>query len=210
MAPLVELLEGFRFELHRWCDAHLVGRFFCTERLIYTERKFVQGLWWTPFTYMAVHGSYSHLLGNLTGLAFAGRRPWVEWGPLGFYGVFLSGGAFAALNSSTKSLKLKKEFGSWLAVPQFFPLSGQWRASAERAFSDVSSRLASQLQPHMRFVGCSAGVASLSGANLAMNLRDLYECLWLQSQEPNAWCVGVGALLVFCWPLNHFRAVLFG
>jgi len=107
-------LEDHLLAWHRWVDRNWAGvrGYFTAERLAYVESRVVLSataarggklrFWWTPVTYMFVHGSYRHLLSNLLALGCAGsgsRRVLGNWAALGF---FFSGGAFAALNASTQ------------------------------------------------------------------------------------------------------------
>jgi hypothetical protein len=130
-------LEDVLLRWHRWVDRHWAGTLFATERLVYSESRFFGSggwstpgalhllnehgggggrLWWTPVSYMFVHGSYRHLLGNLLSLAcsWRGVTPRLGTGPA--LGFFLSGGAFAALNSSARALQLERRVGAWFTV----------------------------------------------------------------------------------------------
>ena len=141
-------------------------------------------------SYMFVHESYEHLYSNLWSLGLASARCWSRLGPATFYSCFFSGGVVAALNSSSKNLQLERQLAPWLTSPlralQGIPVvSPSLHGWAEHA----SSSAARFISPHIKFVGCSAGVSSLCGVNFILTAEDIYELLRTRSSDPGAWSV---------------------
>jgi len=175
--PILLWLEEQLLRFHAFVTRDFLKASQVSEYLVYSDKNWEAGKWWTAFTHMAVHKSYQHLMSNVLSLFCTGLRPYCELGPGAFYSCFVSGGCFGALNHSLKDLQFKRQVQPWLSLPASFPLSESLQTRFRVLSESSSEKLTKMVRPHLRYIGCSAGVMSLAGLNFAMGLEDFVDFL---------------------------------
>lgn len=128
------------------------------------------------FTYLFVHGNYQHMLGNLYTAYVCGRPVFFEFGPVGLFFLFFSGGVVSCLpsqlsNDQTRILDsaIKDSFviKNQPYVPGF--LKSAWNTYVPPLGGKI---LRSQLPT--RICGSSGAVCALLGASTMISFRDIF------------------------------------
>eukprot|EP00611_Tribonema_gayanum_P008382 TRINITY_DN1788_c0_g3_i3.p1 TRINITY_DN1788_c0_g3~~TRINITY_DN1788_c0_g3_i3.p1 ORF type:complete len:361 (+),score=44.63 TRINITY_DN1788_c0_g3_i3:136-1083(+) len=167
---------------------------FLKRNFIFSERGFKSGRWWTLTSHMLLHESYEHMVENVFGLLLTGEAVWHEFGTEGLMTIFFGGGALAALDRKTKMVQMYSAFNNTLRdivsrVPQELgalgekfwgytsPEVGDWLGQASEQLEKTAGRIATRISPfvspYVGYLGSSAGVSALAGANICITVEGL-------------------------------------
>eukprot|EP00123_Amoebidium_parasiticum_P004500 comp15796_c1_seq1/m.13060 comp15796_c1_seq1/g.13060 ORF comp15796_c1_seq1/g.13060 comp15796_c1_seq1/m.13060 type:complete len:279 (-) comp15796_c1_seq1:369-1205(-) len=141
------------------------------ENFTYSQLNMQRGNWWTALTYMFLHEDEAHLVRNMFGLFIMGHSVHEAFGPLPFLTIYLGGGVVGALDKWTKNHQvtrlLEELFSSSLNLGI---ISEKWNEFVKKGIPGVVPKI----NPRFNYVGASAGVFALTGANLCLSIERLF------------------------------------
>ena len=139
-----------------------------------TRHKLFKDPQW--FTYLFVHGTYTHMLGNLYTAYVCGRPVYFEFGPMGLFFLFFSGGVVSCLpsrfsNDHQRNIRKAIKESFVIRNQPFMPgfLKDVWNSFVPT----VGERIVG-IQLPTRVCGSSGAVCALLGASTLLGLRDLF------------------------------------
>ena len=126
-------------------------------------------------THMFLHNNYSHLIGNLLTMVFAGQPVYEELGGLQYYLIFLGGGVASSL-PIYKSIQLK-----WNEITTPTPSSNVALSNPlgllNQGMKHLVKKVTSLVNIGVVTCGSSGGVSALLGANFVLTIRRAVYCL---------------------------------
>ena len=140
------------------------------------------------FSYMCVHGSYAHMLGNLYTAFVLGRPIFYQFSSLGLFFLYLSGGIISSLPSKF-SLDNKRYLDE--AIHDTFVIRNQayipnfaknlWN----KHVPGIGARIVNLAMPKY-LCGSSGAVCALLGASIVLSLRDLFNSPYMRQLYPSS------------------------
>ena len=130
---------------------------------------------WTLLSHIFVHGSYDHMLNNLTAAIQFGLVIYREYGAYGMYILFISGGVFSAIPSALYNFqqqRLTKDIHSVFStdlkfIPKF--ISKPWNSS----MFYLAKHLTKNLSPK-KYIGSSGAVCAFIGADTILVAKQCF------------------------------------
>eukprot|EP00124_Ichthyophonus_hoferi_P002918 Ihof_evm5s223 gene=Ihof_evmTU5s223 len=150
------------------------------ENFIYSQKNVQKGNWWTALSYMFLHQDESHLVRNMFGLFIMGHSVFEAFGAVSFLAIYFGGGIAGALDKWTKSHQMKIVLEEVCSVPDDLgPFTDWWNNGVKK----MAHHIAPRINPHFCYVGASAGVFALTGANLCISLETLARHLYRRPDQ---------------------------
>lgn len=114
-----------------------------------------------------------------------GRPVYYEIGPWGLNAIFFMGSIFAALDGSKKD----RQFSKWFKNVINNPFPSSW-TGARDVFDNISGSVTgwvtASISPHVQYIGASAGVFSLVGADTVIQVERFVQIIHRHQQEKDA------------------------